>query len=55
MKDSFIHKAWTFVFAFLYPVVVAFSAILLIINKIMSYPSKLVRILLSKIDLPNQK
>lgn len=55
MENSFIHRIWTVLFAFIYPVVLAFSTVLLVINKIMSYPSILVRKLLSKINLPNQK
>lgn len=55
MKNSFIHRAWTVIFTFLYPVVMVFSALLLILNKIMSYPSRLLRKIFSKINLPNQK
>lgn len=53
-NDSLIHKLWTIIYALFYPVLMVFSSVFLFITQIMSYPSRLVRRILEKINLPNQ-
>lgn len=54
-KEGIIHKLWTIVYAFFYPVIIVFSAVFLLLTRILSYPSRIIRRLLNKINLPNQE
>lgn len=54
-KKTLIHRIWTILYAFFYPVLMAFSAIFLLFAQLLSYPSQWIRKLLDKIDLPDQK
>ncbi len=54
-NKTLIHRIWTIVYAFFYPVLMLFSATFLLLTQMLSYPSHWIRKILNKINLPDQK